>query len=115
MKLIINFAEPDMMHPDSDVATVYEIAMMIENKYHLVDIFAHQFKSKIAERFSSLVLANERRTLRILEEDVKNWWREFILDELHKIRTSAAKRDDRESFVASGTYYRNMRIKASLK
>lgn len=112
-KLTIEFMEPDTLHPGSDTQTISDVARHLEQKYHLLEKFSEQIKAKVCEKFAVEILRNKRldRAYRMIEELIKNEWREFILEGKHGLTTRASKERGSEPFVDTGAYYKNMKCR----
>lgn len=109
-KLIIEFIEPDTLHPGSNTQTIAEVASSLEKRYHLLEKFCERIKSKVCEKFALELLRTKKldRAFRMVEELIKNEWREYILESKHGITTKASQERGSEPFVDTGAYYRNL-------
>lgn len=119
--LKVSFVEPRTLHPNSDEITIADLASILEHKYHLIEKFNDKYSEKIADRFTTLYLrafekekdakkpVNLARILRVLEQDIQEFWREFIVDAEHGLTTKASTERGSEPFIDTGAYFRNMR------
>lgn len=117
MTLQISFFEPDAQHP-SGSATISEVAQELESEYHLIESFIASEKDKVVRRLIELALDSglERpKVFKILEEEVKNAWREYMVNEEHGIKTLSSEAHERESFIDTGAYYKNLQVKVTIK
>ncbi|WP_289748639.1 hypothetical protein [Helicobacter bilis] len=109
----IKFIEPNMLHPDSDIS-IFELAKRLESKFHLCEKFisSKEITEAIEMRFLHNVARgyNNDRMRFDLENFIMNRWKDYIRDELHNIKTKAALKEHRKSFIKSGKYYKSMRI-----
>lgn len=120
LDLTITFTSPRMLHPNSDEITIADLSVILEKKYHLLEKFGELYQDKICERFATLALRNLERSkgfdidkpriLRILEQDIQEWWREYIVDAQHGLETKASKERGSEPFIDTGAYFRNIRV-----
>ena len=120
LDLTITFTSPRMLHPNSDEITIADLSVILEKKYHLLEKFGELYQDKICERFATLALRNLERSkgfdidkpriLRILEQDIQEWWREYIVDAEHGLETKASKERGSEPFIDTGAYFRNIRV-----
>lgn len=115
--MMIQFTEPDLKHPDSDIS-IYMLAKELESRYHLCERFITD--KKIIESLESRVLNiamrnySKERIKFDIENFTMNLWRDYIVKELHGIITKEAKNEGRKSFIKSGAYYKSMRISVVL-
>ncbi|HEC1823352.1 TPA: hypothetical protein R1765_001976 [Campylobacter coli] len=107
----ISFESPDILHPNSDYATISDVAKFIESKYNLVQKFTIYIKPKLLEKMAEYIFSNKSNWEFLLQEWIKGEWRDYIVDQLHKIRTKASILEDRESFINTGAYYKTMQVK----
>lgn len=115
------FTEPDILHPNSETETIFDVARILEEKYHICEIFYNKNKDFIKEQCKSLALLgifdknNKLESKKnSVEEKLKNRWRQFVLDGEIDIATEASRRREDPSFVDTGAYYLNMGIKVEL-
>ena len=107
----IQFVEPAMMHPGGDGVEIAEVALFLEHKYELCSRFIEYIRPQLIKQASRYLLNTTRNDpFFLLENWLKNEWRDYIIDELHGIKTKAAEKESRESFVDTGAYYRSMII-----
>lgn len=109
-KLIVTFIEPDSLHPGSDSTTIAEVANFLEARYHLVETFCETIKADVARIFAAEILrcSTLDKALKMVEEFVKNEWRDYILSAKHNKQSKAASQRGSEPFVDTGAYYKNM-------
>lgn len=107
----IKFIEPDMLHPNSNTS-IYEVGKKLEKKYNLCQKFMDDTESKIHDRMAVLINRgySEKRIIFTLENDIKQYWREYINKELHNIKTQSAKKRGGKSFIVTGAYFQSMQI-----
>lgn len=113
MTLSISYLEPKRLHPHSNFITIADLANIIESKYGLLEKFTDYFGDEIIAYSLTLNLSNFR-DLRILNEFIKNKWREYILRELHGIKSKAATSEQRTSFVQTKAYYQSLQVEAKI-
>lgn len=123
--LTITFSEPETVHPNSDEITVADLASILESRYHLVEKFCDLYNKQIADKFAERYLrALEKskdtyidvaRILCILEQDIQELWREYIVDAEHGLQTKASTERGSEPFIDTGAYFRNMRCILTIK
>lgn len=120
LELSIEFTSPQMLHPNSDEITVADLSFILEKKYHLLEKFGELYQDKICERFATLSLRSLERSkdftidkkqiLRVLEQDIQEWWREYIVEAQHGLTTKASEQRGSEPFIDTGAYFRNIRV-----
>jgi hypothetical protein len=115
----IIFREPLRKHPGkgSKTETVFKVATDLEEGYSIAHIFYRMYKDEL----KSIIIQEVKRawksgrdqeaTNQVIAERIKNLWRQFIIREEHGIKTKAALREGRQSFVDTGAYYKGMAIK----
>lgn len=113
MHIKINFNEPSSLHPGSDTATIAEVATHLENKYHLLENFCAKHAKDFAKVLVKWIKRNPNdfnRALAMLEQEIQNKWREYIVNAEHGLSTKASSQRGSEPFIDTGAYYRNMRV-----
>lgn len=111
------FREPQRQHPNaSHSETISKIAKKLEKDYDVLHIFYRQYKSKI----KSVIIAEVKRAWNagrdqeqvngIIGEKIKNMFRQFMIKEEHGIRTRTAQRENRQSFIKTGAYYKSLKV-----
>lgn len=121
--LTITFTEPEVLHPNSDEITIATLAKILEKKYHLLEKFSELYGEKIQDRLATVYLreyaknsqVDLARILRVLEQDIQEWWREYIVDAEHGLTTKASTARGSEPFIDTGAYFRNMRCVLEIK
>lgn len=115
------FTEPDILHPNSETTTIYDVARMLESKYGVCESFFKKNEQFIKEQCKTLALmkifdkkGEIERKKNTAQERIKARWREFILDGEVDIITRAAMRREDPSFVDTGSYYLNMGVEIQL-
>lgn len=106
----IVFIEPDRLHPNSDTTTVGEVATLLEDKYHLIENFTKKYKNEITKKLLQYAKNNPNNWKFLLSEYIKNEWRDYMVSELHNIKTKIATKEQRESFINTGAYYKSLQI-----
>lgn len=119
MIIEIIFLEPDRQHtPDREGRggdiSIPKLALILEKKYHLIQTFCEIKKREIIKILLSEIQRNKNFYI-YTQEKIKNEWRDYIFNELHKIKPKAAEIAEREAFINTGDYYRNMTIKVEIK
>lgn len=113
MKII--FEEPELLHPNSETVTIFEVAQFLESKYHIcaafTDYIAQDLLIRLAKYSVNNVFESSEKELFVIEAWLQDQWREFILDGKMDIITEAAQRRGDPSFVDTSAYYLNMQIK----
>ena len=109
----IKFIEPNMLHPDSDIS-IFELARQLEKRFQLCEKFISSKEITEAIEIRTLEIAMRGYSKDRMRFDLENFimsrWQEYIRNELHNIKTKAALKENRKSFIKSGAYYENMRI-----
>lgn len=112
MELIITFIEPDTLHPNSNRATIADVANILEHKYHLLEKFCDKYKPFFLKRFLRLVTESaDVKSFVILEQDIQSAWRDFIVEGEHGLTTKASQKRGSEPFIDTGAYFRDMSVK----
>lgn len=107
--------EPSTPHPNSKNETIYDVAMQLEEDFHVVESFFNFIEPKIYEKFEFYLEREEditsidfRAILFKLSEWCRNEWRQFIIQEKHGIKTKASRERGGKSFVDTTAYFLNM-------
>lgn len=106
MTLHLEFLAPSRMHPNSDSITIADLANILEGKYHLLEKFTELHEPEIIEY--ALTCLYDDRGEKLINEFVKNKWREFILREMHGLKSKVSTEEHRTSFVQTQAYYQNV-------
>lgn len=110
-KLTITYIEPDMLHPNSDEQTISDISKKLECKYHLLEKFSESIMPKLVEKLAQELLRNDpNRAFVIIEEYIKDEWRDYIVNEKHGIKTKASTERGSEAFIDTGAYFKGLRV-----
>lgn len=114
----ITFREPQRQHPKNidNPKTVSEVAKKLEKDYEPLHIFYRKYKDKI----KSVIIEEVKRAWNagrdqeivnnIIAERIKALWRQFILRDETGVKTRAAQKAGRQSFLDTGTYYKSMKV-----
>lgn len=113
----IDIIEHEIPHPDGPKGTtIHDVAMRLEHKYALIQKFValHQKEIETILAFSIADAIKHDYTNEYMDKGIngkiKEVWRNFIMNEEHGIRTLAAEKDNRQSFVKSGSYMNDFTI-----
>ncbi|EGV1470929.1 hypothetical protein JF110_001654 [Campylobacter jejuni] len=109
--LEIVYEAPDILHPNSDTSTISEVAIFIESKYKLLYNFSIFIKPKLLTKLSEYILFNKNDWKFLIQEWLKGEWRDYIVEQLHHIKTKSSILDDREAFIDTGAYYKSISVK----
>ncbi|HDZ5057801.1 TPA: hypothetical protein RTG63_001664 [Campylobacter jejuni] len=109
--LEIVYESPDMLHPNSDYQTISDVANFLEDKYHLLQNFSIYIKPKLLKKLSEYILSNKNNWDFLLSEWLKGEWRDYIVEQLHHIKTKLSQMEDREAFINTGAYYKTISVK----
>ena len=111
-KIRIEFLEPERLHPSSDTLTIAELGLILEKKYKLCEKFIDYTKPKIVNKAVEYLTKKTNRDWRfLLEEWLKGEWRDYMVSELHHIKTRQSIKENRESFIDTGSYYKSLMIR----
>jgi hypothetical protein len=111
----IDFIEDaGIMNPNG--GSTFDVAMKLEIRYSVLAKFVALHKYDI-ERAIAFAMAdaikhgfdNDRMDAAI-ELGIKPMWQAYLLNEEHGIHTRAAEKNNRQSFVDTGTYLRALKI-----
>jgi len=114
----IIFREPLRKHPGkfNQKETVFDVATDLEGRYDILHIFYRMCKDEL----KSIIIQEVKRAWKmgrdqeatngIIAERIKNAFRVFIIEEKHGIKTLAAIREGRQSFIDTGAYYKFMNV-----
>ena len=113
----IDFKEPELMHPKAeDGETILDVANRLEHRYNLLAKFVairkRDLEAIIADEMAQAIkhdYGNDRMDAAI-DGRIKEVWRNFLMNEEHGIRTRAADVNNRQSFIASGSYMGGLTI-----
>ena len=113
----IDIIEPAIPHPPiEDGVSTYDVAQRLEQKYELIHKFVALHKKDI-ERLIAFEMAyaikHNSTNLQMdsrLDTSLRQMWRVFLINEEHGIRTLAAEKEGRQSFVKTGTYMGNFTV-----
>lgn len=97
---------PSISHPDSSIS-VDELAKILESKYNPLHLFQEHINSEFLGRLMSQLQANYYDEV-VLNEWLKNKWREWILDHNHSIISRAAMERGDPPLVNTGTYFKSL-------
>lgn len=96
--------------------TIAEVAERLEEKYDLLTTFVIMHKKEIEGIIiTEMVYAikhndtNEQMDARI-NGRISTLWRIYIQNEEHQIKTKAAEKENRQSFIKTGEYYTALTI-----
>lgn len=107
MKLI--FETSELPHPNSkNGETIYDVSLALENRYKILDYFFNYIKKDLIKKLESSVRSNPNFKTQVIDEWIKNRWREWILDGNYGIITKASQKRGSQSFVDTGAYYMSM-------
>lgn len=110
-RLKVEFLEPEMLHPNSDTESIADVAIYIEAKYGLCKKFTNYILPTLAEKYCQYVLAGQKNWQFMLSQWLQSEWRDYMVNQLHKIRTELADEQSREAFIDTGAYYRSLVVK----
>lgn len=107
MRLV--FETSELPHPNSeDGQTIYDVSLDLEKRYKILDHFFEYIKQDLTKRIEREISRNPKFRTEIIDEWVKNRWREWILDGNYGIITKASQIRGNQSFVDTGAYYMSM-------
>lgn len=106
MKLV--FETSELPHPNSKDKTIYDVSLILETKYKLLEHFYKYIKKDLEAKLTKEIERNPNLKLEIINEWIKNKWREWILDGNYGIITKASQIRGSQSFVDTGAYYMSM-------
>ena len=125
---VLSFLEKDSAHIPSDyygetTKTVYEIAVELEEKYHVVSVFLEKHKDDISfiiarEKFYILQHPDEADKFDLtVANAVKRLWTDYINDREHQAATGFQSKRSKEkgtaTFYDTGDYTDSMLIKCN--
>lgn len=105
--MIIEFYNLDVPHENGG-GTISEVAQSLERRYGIISIFTRKIESKFKDYLIKEVLRFREVDMQMIEEWIRNEWREFIIGAGTGIVTKAAQENGRQSFIDTGGYYENM-------
>lgn len=119
MKMTIDFMEPERLHSNSDTLTTADLAKILESKYKLVQKFTQHIESRLMSRITQVIsrfiekgVYKEKSLEKMLNQQVGGWlqneWRNYINSGIHGIKTQISKKQERQSFVDTGDYFKSM-------
>lgn len=101
----LSFMVPETPHPNSsDGETLYDVALSLEKRYKLLKEFSKYIKRDLQKRLAREMM-KPNPNLNVVNEWIKNRWREWILDGNYGIITHASRNRGNQAFVDSGAYY----------
>lgn len=127
-QIVLSFLEKDSAHIPSDyygetTKTVYEIAVELEKKYHIVSVFLEKHKDDISfiiakEKFYILQHPDEADKFDLVVANaVKGLWTDYINNREHQTATGfqskRSKEKDTATFYDTGDYTDSMLIKCN--
>ena len=96
---------PETPHPNSsDGETLYDVALSLEKRYKLLKEFSKYIKRDLQKRLAREMM-KPNPNLNVVNEWIKNRWREWILDGNYGVITHASRNRGNQAFVDSGAYY----------
>lgn len=102
--MTLSYNVPETAHPNSTQLSTYQIALILESKYHILQEFTEAnielIKKRIWEQFK-----RGRVDEVSLNEYVKMLWREWMVDGKTKWRTRASQERGDPSFIDTATFY----------
>lgn len=108
--ITIDFLQPSHLHPNSNTKSVAEVARRLEKRFGVIDKFTKYIEKRLLEKLQNHLLKNGTSGLHRIEQWLQAEWREFIVKELHHIKTKTASDEGRESFIDTGNYYRSLQV-----
>lgn len=106
----IYFLEPSHLHPGSYEITVADLGRILEKKYGLISLFIDYIDKPLRNKLATHLFKYGSKGIHRIEQWIQAEWRNFIVSELHHIRTKAAEKESRESFIQTGSYYRSLQV-----
>lgn len=113
-RVVISFIAPEMLHPSGNSTSISDVALVLEAKYKIVESFSAFVYNRIEEKITSYSLKGSKNWSVRLSEWVKDEWRTYIVEQLHRIQTKKAFEEGRESFIDTGAYYRSLQVQVSV-
>lgn len=121
---VLSFLEKDSIHNNAsnyynekdNEKTVYEIAVELEEKYHVVSKFLEKYKDDISffiakEKSYALLHPEESDNSNIvIANHIKGLWFDFMEKGEHGIMTIRAKKTGTVGLIDTGEYYQSMEI-----
>lgn len=124
-RMIISFLEKDQLHNNAssyydekdNEKTVYEIAVELEEKYHVISKFIDRYRDDITlkiakERFTAEFKEGYNADLEIAEY-IQGLWLDFMENGEHGIMSVRAKEEGGVGLIDTGEYYQSMVIKVN--
>lgn len=113
----LDIIEPAIPHPHGEEGTtIYDVAQRLEQRYALMHKFLALHKEDIERLFAfeiAYAIKHDSTNLQMdsrLNTSLREMFRMFLINEEHGIRTMAADKENRQSFVKSGAYMGNFTI-----
>ncbi len=110
-RLKVEFLEPELLHPNSDTESIADVAIYIEAKYGLCKKFTNYIIPKLAEKYCVYVLSGQKNWQFMLSQWLQSEWRDYMVNQLHKVNSQLADEENREAFINTGAYYRSLVVK----
>lgn len=115
----IIFSEPMRKHPGkgSKTETVFDVATDLEKGYDILHIFYRMYKDELKSiiiqevKLAWKMGRDQEATNKAISKRIYNLWVMFVIREEHGIKTKAALREGRQSFIDTGSYYKSMIVK----
>ena len=121
---LLTFLEKDSIHNNASnyydeknkKKTVYEIAVELEEKYHVVSKFLEKYKDDISffiakeKTYSALHPEESGNSNIVIANHIKGLWLDFMEKGEHGIMTLRAKRTGTVGLIDTGEYYQSMEI-----
>lgn len=101
MKIV--YIAPEVKHNEDNITT-FELATILEKKYHLLEKFTEDKQSKITNYVLTLIKRGGIDEV-VLNEFIKGEWREWLIGGGSKIITQAAMERGDPSFIDTSLYY----------
>lgn len=122
-KLQISFLESDAQHQNisnyydnTDIISIYELALELEEKYEVVKKFIDKYNSEITEIVAKELIYNifnnedVNQSKKIIANAIKNIWLNYMEKGEHNIVSKRAKETGTVGLIDTGQYYNSMII-----
>lgn len=105
--MIVHFTFVEMPHPNAEGLTIFELAQILEGKYHICEHFTDMIQEKLLQQVGKMLNRSVSIHAQALQEWLKNEWREYIISGKAGFTAASAARGD-PAFVETSAYYLSM-------
>lgn len=99
----IDYTFPELKHPNFD-GEILELARILEGKYHILREFSKKVRPKLEKYAKKVLMRKNAKIELLLQEYLKNEWRNYIITGQAGFSVAAQKRGD-PAYVDTSAYY----------